>query len=165
MTENSSAVAMQEPHDENMPDQRFTRRKLAYSLLALMTALVVAVFYMSGNSSSGAMQEPNDENMPDQRLNRRQVAYSLTALIAALVVAAFGIAFAYQSIDDSDSPHVHAADSKPHSHVDVGDGVAEDLRMGNISQDENHDEPALNEDAGHEPHDDAPDDHRHGGDE
>lgn len=165
MTGNSSSGAMEGRHDENMPDQRFTRRQVVYSLSALIAAIVVAVFYMTGNSSSSATQGPHDENMPDQRFTGRQAAYSLLALIAALVVAVFGIAFAYQSINDSDSPLVHAADSKPHDHIDLGDGVSEDLSMERTSLDEMRDEPALNEDAGHEPHEEASDDHVHDDDE
>ena len=113
---------------------------------------------MTGNSSSGPMEESHDENFPDQRNTRRQVAYSLMALTAALVVAVFGFVFAYQSIVDSDSSHVHAAESGPHSHEDdtVNDGVMEIT-----SSDEKHEEPAYDDEAGHVPHEEASDEHGH----
>lgn len=120
---------------------------------------------MTVNSSSGGMQEPDDENMPDQRFTRRQVAYSLTALVAALVVAAFGFAFAYQSVADSDSSRVHAAEAGSLSHGVDSSGAVDDGAMKMTSTDEMHEELAHDDDAGHVPHEDAPEDHGHGHDE
>lgn len=108
-------------------------------------------------SPSGATREPDVENMPDQRLTRRQVAFSLSALVAALVVVAFGIAFAYQSVDDSNSLHVHGAESDIHSPQGVGHDVDEDMNGELTSPGETHDEPALDASAGHEPQVDEPD--------
>ena len=44
MKGSSASGATQEPDDENMPDQRFTRGQAAYSLSALTAALVMAAF-------------------------------------------------------------------------------------------------------------------------
>ncbi len=44
MTGNTSSGGSQEPPDENTPDQRLNRRQVAYSLSALIAALVVAAF-------------------------------------------------------------------------------------------------------------------------
>ena len=112
---------------------------------------------MTGSSSSGATREPDDENMPDQRFTRRQAAFSLSALVAALVVVAFGVAFAYQSVDDSNSLHVHGAESDIHSPQEVGHDVDEDMNGELTSPGETHDEPALDASAGHEPQVDEPD--------
>ena len=108
---------------------------------------------MTGNSSSDAMQEPPDENTPNQRITRRQVAYSLTAFMAALAVAAFGFMFTYQSIADSGSSHVHAAESETHSQ--------EDGAMEMTSPDEMQEGPAYDDDAGHAPHEEASEGHEH----
>ena len=112
---------------------------------------------MTESSSSGATREPDVENMPDQRFTRRQAAYSLLALVAALVVVAFGIAFAYQSVDDSNSLHVHGAESDIHSPQGIGHDVDEDMNGELTSPGETHDEPALDASAGHEPKVDEPD--------
>ena len=117
---------------------------------------------MTGSSSSGTTQELHDEIVPDQRFTRRQVAYSLSAFVAALVVVAFGIAFAYQSVDDSNSPHVHAAESDIHSHQGVGHDVDEDMSGELTSPGETHDEPALDASAGHEPQVDESDEQGQG---
>ena len=117
---------------------------------------------MTGNSSSGATQEPDDENMPDRRFTRRQAAYSLTALVAAVVVAAFGFAFAYQSVADSNSSHLHAADSGTHSHGFEPHSAINDEAMEMTSLNEMAEEPAHDDDAGHFLHEDASEDHGHG---
>ena len=113
-------------------------------------------------SPSGATREPDVENMPDQRFTRRQVAFSLSALVAALVVVAFGIAFAYQSVNDSNSLHVHGAESDIHSPQGVGHDVDEDMNGELTSPVETHDEPALEASAGHEAEVGEPVDHGQG---
>ena len=113
---------------------------------------------MTENSSSGATHEPQYEETSGQRTTRRQVAYSLTAVVAALAIAVFGFVFAYGSITESDSSHVHAADSEPHSHKD---DAAIEKTMDMTSLDEMHEEPA-HEDASHN---DASEDHSHSSDE
>lgn len=123
---------------------------------------------MTGNFSSGETHEPQEEKMSGQRNTRRRMAYSLTAVMAALVVAVLGLVFAYQSITESISSHVHAAGSEPHSHED---DAAIEKTMDMTSLDEMHEEPALDvdaedashNDASHEDasHNDASEDHGH----
>lgn len=120
---------------------------------------------MTGSSSSGATQESDDENMPGRRFTRRQAVYSLTALVAALIVTALGFVFAYQSVADSGSPHVHASDSEVHSHGMEPHSAVIDEAVEMTSMDETQEEPAHDDDAEHDPHEESSDDLGHGDDE